>query len=91
LAPPVSGTADSKIQTVEKSPVNFCYGFTLSDYSEGRVRRGQDTRARQVVLNLRQANDIPSSSSPCQTLCIQYVGVEYELDLQNGTIRSILQ
>ena len=91
LAPPVSGTANSQLQTCEKSPVNFCYGFTLSDYSEGRVRRGQDTRARQVVLNLRQANDIPSSSSPCQTLCIQYVGVEYELDLQNGTIRSILQ
>ena len=88
---PQSGLALSQIQSIEKSPVNFMYGFTLSDYSEGRVRRGQDTRARQVVLNLRQSNTIPGGSTSCQTLCIQYVGVEYELDLETGTIRSILQ
>jgi len=90
-APPISGTANSHFQTCGKSPPNFCYGFTLSDYCEGRVRRGQDTRARQVVLNLRQSNTIPANSNACSTLCIQYVGVEYELDLQNGTIRSILE
>jgi hypothetical protein len=88
---PPSGLATSNTQYIEKSPVNFMYGFTLSDYSEGRVRRGQDTRARQVVLNLRQSNTIPPATASCNTLCIQYIHAEYELDLENGSIRSILQ
>ena len=65
----------------------FCaYGFNFTSEENGKLVQGIDTRGRQCNLNIRQSNSIPTGGAQPATLCVQAIAVQYELDLNVGSI-----
>jgi hypothetical protein len=65
----------------------FCaYGFNFTSEENGKLVQGIDTRGRQCNLNIRQSNSIPTGGAQPAVLCVQAIAVQYELDLNVGSI-----
>jgi hypothetical protein len=77
----------SSIRLHSKVTPFFSYGFRLASTEHGKLEDGADTRGRQCVIHLRQANTLTGAGAGALTLVSQQVGVRYILDMNRGTIR----